>query len=49
MIEEKCSVDEFTCQTKTQCIPSNAVCDGIFVRKTLVFSFEDFVFFCIIN
>ncbi len=28
----KCSSDEFTCQSQNQCIPSNAVCDGIHVN-----------------
>jgi hypothetical protein len=28
----KCSSDEFTCESKNQCIPSNAVCDGIQVN-----------------
>ncbi len=31
MNEQKCSSDEFMCQSKNQCVPSNAVCDGIFV------------------
>jgi hypothetical protein len=32
----KCSSDEFTCLSKNQCIPSNAVCDGIEVNNILL-------------
>ena len=36
----KCSSDEFACRSKNQCIPSNAVCDGIQVRRKVFYLIE---------